>query len=127
MSTGQFGYCGVPRCCIDPVGGYQILSSYFDVSQVSRQTYIKTMQHTTFEEWIEKRHQRDANLCGAYARPTDERSLVRGGGNFRSVRRPLHKNYRNEAGTKNEPDTYFVPLQKKGWKIDPHVSMIWPM
>ena len=30
--------------------------------------------------------------------------------------------YRNEAGTKNEPDTYFVPVQKKGWKIDPHVS-----
>jgi len=22
---------------------------------------------------------------------------------------------------KIEPDTYFVPLQKKGWKIDPHV------
>ena len=31
-------------------------------------------------------------------------------------------NYRNEAGTKNEPDTYFVPVQKKGWKVDPHVS-----
>ena len=27
-----------------------------------------------------------------------------------------------EAGTKNEPDTYFVPVQKMGWKIDPHVS-----
>ena len=31
-------------------------------------------------------------------------------------------NYRVEAGTKNEPVTYFVPIQKKGWKIDPHVS-----
>jgi len=31
-------------------------------------------------------------------------------------------NYCNEVGTKNEPDTYFVPVQKKGWKIDPHVS-----
>ena len=31
-------------------------------------------------------------------------------------------NYRDEAGMKNEPDTYFVPIQKKGWKIDPHVS-----
>jgi len=31
-------------------------------------------------------------------------------------------NYRAEAGTKNEPDTFFVPVQKKGWKIDPHVS-----
>jgi len=33
-----------------------------------------------------------------------------------------YTNYRNEAGTKNEPDTYFVPVQKKGWKIDPYVS-----
>ena len=31
-------------------------------------------------------------------------------------------NYRVEVGTKNEPDTFFVLLQKKGWKIDPHVS-----
>jgi len=31
-------------------------------------------------------------------------------------------NYCNEAGTKNEPDTYFVQVQKKDWKIDPHVS-----
>jgi len=37
------------------------------------------MQPRPFEEWIEKGHQRDANLCGAYAHPTDERSLVRGG------------------------------------------------
>jgi len=34
------------------------------------------------KEWIEKGHQRDANLCGAYARPTDERSLVRGDGGY---------------------------------------------
>jgi hypothetical protein len=27
------------------------------------------MQPRPFEEWIEKGHQRDANLCGAYARP----------------------------------------------------------
>jgi len=33
-------------------------------------------------------------------------------------------NYRAKAGTKNEPDTFFVPLQKKGWKIDPHVSNV---
>ena len=32
-----------------------------------------------------------------------------------------YRNYQAEAGTK-EPDTFFVPLQKKGWKIDPHVS-----
>jgi len=37
------------------------------------------MQLRPFKERIEKGHQRDANLCGAYARPTDERSLVRGG------------------------------------------------
>jgi len=35
-----------------------------------------------FEEWIEKGHQQDANLCGACARPTGERSLVRGGGGY---------------------------------------------
>jgi len=57
-----------------------MLSSYFNVSQVSRQTYIETMQPRLFEKWIEKGHQRDANLCSAYARPTNERSLVRGRG-----------------------------------------------
>jgi len=36
------------------------------------------MQPRLFEEWIEKGHQRDANLCCAYTRPTDECSLVRG-------------------------------------------------
>jgi len=35
-----------------------------------------------------------------------------------------YRNYQAEAGTKNEPDTFFVPLQKKGWKIDPHVSKL---
>ena len=33
---------------------YQMLLSYFYVSQISRQTYIKTMQPRPFEEWIEK-------------------------------------------------------------------------
>jgi len=36
-----------------------------------------------FEEWIEKGQQRDASLCRAYARPTDERSLVRGGTGYK--------------------------------------------
>jgi len=40
------------------------------------------MQPRLFEEWIEKGHQRDPNLCGAYARPTNERSLVRGRGGY---------------------------------------------
>jgi len=40
------------------------------------------MQPRLFEEWIEKGHQRDTNLCGAYARPTIERSLVRGRGGY---------------------------------------------
>jgi len=35
-----------------------------------------------------------------------------------------YRNYQAEAGTKNEPDTFFVPVQKKGWKMDPHVSNI---
>jgi len=52
------------------------------MSQVSRQTYIETMQPRPLEERIEKGHQRDANLCGACARPTDQRSLVRGGGGY---------------------------------------------
>ena len=82
MSTGQFGYDDVPGCCADPVSGYQMFSSYFYVSQVSRQMYIETMQPRPIEEWIEKGHQRDANLCSAYARPTNERSLVRGRGGF---------------------------------------------
>jgi len=82
MSRGQFGYGGVPGYCVDPVSGYQMLSSYFYVSQVSCQTYIKTMQPRLFEEWIEKGHQKDANLCGAYARPTIEHSLVRGRGGY---------------------------------------------
>jgi len=66
-ATCQCRYGGVPVYCADPVSGYQMLSSYFYVSQVSRQT------------WIKKGHQQDANLCGAYARPTNERSLVREG------------------------------------------------
>jgi len=37
------------------------------------------------------------------------------------VKRARNKN-RNEAGTKIEPDTYCVPVEKEGWKIDPHVS-----
>jgi len=39
----------------------------------------ETIQPKLFEAWIGKGHRRDANLCGAYARPTDERSLVRAG------------------------------------------------
>jgi len=81
-ATCQCGYGGVPGYCADPVSGYQMLSSYFDVSQVSRQTYNETMQPRPFEEWIEKGQQRDANLCGAYARPTNERSLVRERGGY---------------------------------------------
>jgi len=40
------------------------------------------MQPRPFEEWIEKGHKRDANLCGACARPTDENSLVSGEGGY---------------------------------------------
>ena len=80
MSTGQFGYGG--GWCVDPACGYQASSSYLYVSQISRETYIQTMQPRPFEEWIEKGHQRDANLCGDCARPTDERSWVRGGGGY---------------------------------------------
>ena len=40
------------------------------------------MQPRPFEEWIEKGHQQYANLCSAYARPANERSLVRGRGGY---------------------------------------------
>ena len=35
-----------------------------------------------------------------------------------------YRNYQAKAlaGTKNAPDTFFVPVQKKVWKIDPLVS-----
>ena len=33
-----------------------------------------------------------------------------------------YRNYQAEEGMKNEPDTFFVPVQKKGPKIDLHVS-----
>ena len=32
-------------------------------------TPLRLPRAPPFEEWIEKGHQRDANLCGAYARP----------------------------------------------------------
>ena len=33
-----------------------------------------------------------------------------------------YRNYQAKAGTKKEPDTFFVPGRKKGWEIDPHIS-----
>jgi len=47
----------------------------YHVKHTSRQCNL-------FEEWIKTGHQRDTNLCGACARLTDERSLVRGGGGY---------------------------------------------
>ena len=32
-----------------------------------------------------------------------------------------YRNCRGEAGTKNEPKRYFVPFQKTGPKVDPHL------
>jgi len=52
------------------------------VSQISRETYLETMEPKLFKEWIKKEHQRDNNLCGVYTRPTDNHSLVRGGGGY---------------------------------------------
>ena len=42
-------------------------------------------------------------------------------GTFACPARP-YRNCKGEAGTKNEPNWYFIPDQKKGLKIDPHVS-----
>ena len=33
-----------------------------------------------------------------------------------------YRNYQAETGTKNEPETFLVPVHKKGWKIDLHLS-----
>ena len=33
-----------------------------------------------------------------------------------------YRNCRGEADTKNEQKWYFVPLQKEGPKVDPHIS-----
>jgi len=41
------------------------------------------MQPRPLDEWIKKEHQQDPNLCSAYARPADERSLVRGGEGYK--------------------------------------------
>jgi len=38
------------------------------------------MQPRLFEEWIEEGYHRDANLCVACARPTDERQTLLGEG-----------------------------------------------
>jgi len=48
-------------------------------------------------------------------------SSVTSAGTF-AVSAGPYRNYQAKAGTKNVPDTLFVPIQKKGWKIDPHVS-----
>ena len=42
-------------------------------------------------------------------------------GDFCSVRGPLHK-LTCRSRSENEPDTFFVPVPKKGLAIDPHVS-----
>jgi len=85
MSTGQFRYGGVPGCCVDPVCGYQILLSYFYVSQVSRQKYIKTMQPRPFEEWIEKGHQQRPTCAVPMHAPQTNAlsSRRRGGGGYK--------------------------------------------
>jgi len=46
------------------------------VKHISRQCNLDRLKSGS------KGHQRDANLCGACARPTDERSLVRAGGGY---------------------------------------------
>ena len=78
MSTGEFGYGGVPGCCVDLYVGTRYCHHIFmchkyDVKHTSKQCNL---------DRLKSEHQRDANLCGAYARPTDERSLVRGGGGY---------------------------------------------
>jgi len=53
----------------------------YHVKRTSEQCNLDRLK----SQWIGKGYQRDANLCGACARPADERSesLVRGGGGSR--------------------------------------------
>ena len=54
MMSGQEGYGGVPGCCAaDPVSGYQMLSSYFYVSQVSLQTYIDNVGMVSYLDAVQ--------------------------------------------------------------------------
>jgi len=46
----------------------------YHVKHISKQCNLDRLK-----SGLKKGHQQDANLCGAYARPTNERSLVRGG------------------------------------------------
>jgi len=48
--TGQCGYGVVPGCGSDPVSGYQMLSSYFYVSQVSRMVEYLGADHHMFNK-----------------------------------------------------------------------------
>jgi len=70
------------------------------------------MQPKPFEEWIEKGHQQDANLCSAYERPTDEHSLVRGGEGYNqgSLRRNVV--YWNPNGRSSMISCSFVYFAK---------------
>ena len=72
------------------------------MSQVSRRSEVGNYKRCTFKTWLSS---------GASA------------GTF-AVSAAPYINYRAEASTKNEPDMFFVPVQKKGWKIGPHVSNI---
>jgi len=49
----------------------------YHVKHTSKQCNLDCLKSAS-----KKGHQRDANLCGACERPTDERSLVRGGGGY---------------------------------------------
>jgi len=52
------------------------------MSQISCQNNIQTVPPRLLQESIYRGHQRDANLCGAFAQPTDKRSLLRGRGGY---------------------------------------------
>jgi len=69
-----FGTMKLPSCC-PPL----LWSAPVGARQAEGRQPRSRRAPRPFEEWIEKGHQRHANLCGAYARPTDERFLVRGG------------------------------------------------
>jgi len=70
------------------------------MSQVSRRLEVGNHKRRTLSTWLSS-----GTSAGTFACPAGP-----------------YRNCKGEAGTKNEPNGYFVPDPKKGPKIDPHVS-----
>ena len=78
--TQHVVYGSVPGWCPQCQCSYHhniFMCHKYHVKHTSKQCNLDCLKSGS-----KKGHQGDTNLCGAYARPTDERSLVRGGGGY---------------------------------------------